>query len=145
MTSLSITISVEPLGAGKAEYLPLGVRFLGGMIGFKICLRLPLHDTGTIALKVTGISYIFPGSGHATSTVQDVDLDDSPNLSCRAVANWSNAIVSYKRKNSVYLNETRLLRSVSRSQHRVAPIMILSRFYWHLARARHNHQTNLSR
>jgi hypothetical protein len=140
MTSLSIAIIVEPFEAGKVEYLSLKTGSSGEITGGKNGFRLPLYSTGTIALRMMRINYMFPGSGHLTSTVQDGSVDGSLNLSGRTAAVWANTIVLGNRKNSVYLNGTRLLKSVSRSQPRISSIMLLLRFHWHLTRARQDRQ-----
>lgn len=140
MTSLSIAIIVEPFEAGKVECLSLRARSSGEMTKGKNCFRLPLYNTGAIALIMMRINYIFPGSGHLTSTVQDGNVDGSLNLSGRTAAVWANTIILGNRKNSVYLNGTRLLKSVPRSQPKISSIMLLLRFHWHLTRARQDRQ-----
>ncbi len=106
MAPLSIKIGVESFEAGKAEYLPLGAKWSGGVTGAEIVLRLRLKNTDATIVNVTGIKFSFLGSVQPAFIMKDVNLDGSLNLAAGASSLWSNGAIAGGLTNAIYLTGT---------------------------------------
>lgn len=93
MSSPNVAIQVEPSESGKALYLPLAATSASGKTGAKIVLRLRLQNNGTAPVKVTAITFSFPGSSTPAMTMQGVNMDGSLDLDPNEAAFWSNGRV----------------------------------------------------
>jgi len=93
MSSPKLDIQVEPSESGQARYLPLAATTASRKTGVKIVLRLRLQNKSTVALKVTGITFSFPGSATPPVPMQGVNLDGSLDLDPDEAAFWSNGRV----------------------------------------------------
>jgi len=56
----------------------------------KLVLRLQLRNTGTSALKITGITFSFPGTSHDAVPMKDINSYDNLNLAAGAITYWCN-------------------------------------------------------
>lgn len=93
MSKPNLGITVEPLAAGKAEYLPLAATEEGGETGLKVVLLLRIKNNGSKKVSITGITYSFPGSSQDDFEMDDVNsYSNLNNLAPGAVVFWSNGM-----------------------------------------------------
>jgi hypothetical protein len=86
----NLDIQVEPKESGKAGYLPLAPTTEGGTPMLKLVLRLQLQNKESNAVKVTGITFSFPGTSYAAVHMQDINSYDNLNLTAGKKAYWCN-------------------------------------------------------
>lgn len=86
----NLDIQVEPNESGKAGYLPLAPSTEGGTRLLKLVLRLQLKNKETSAVKVTAITFSFPGTSHAAVHMKDINSYKNLDLAAGATTYWCN-------------------------------------------------------
>jgi Peptidase family M23 len=92
MAKPNLTVTLEPIIAGKATYLPLGAATSDGQPQAEIVLRLHIINNESNRVTVTGISISFPQSRTPVSMKQ-IDTYNNMNLFGGADTYWSNGFV----------------------------------------------------
>jgi hypothetical protein len=116
MSSPNLSISVEPVEAGKAVYLPLAPKASGQTPKIKIVIRLRITNNEAKNVSVSGIQLSFPGSTASAIHMQGVELvliEDGMKTASATIqpgktATWSNGVVALSSSNTisnaVYMN-----------------------------------------
>ena len=86
----NLDIQVEPSESGKAGYLPLAPTEDGGSRMLKLVLRLHLQNKESSTVKVTDITFSFPGTSHAAVHMKDINSYDNLSLVAGADTYWCN-------------------------------------------------------